>query len=492
MLKSLQILGLLMILAAEPLRAEPIKQHPVNPHYYLFNGQPTILITSAEHYGGVINKEFDYGKYFDALNAYGMNYTRIYAGAMFEPVGKWTPGNPLGVKPDSLVLPWARSAQPGYKLGGNQFDLDRWNPAYFARLKDFIAQAGKRGIVVEIAFFNAQYDDTWPLSPLYYQNNIQGMGQYAYQDAQTMRRPDLLRREDDYVRKITQEVNSFDNVVLEMCDEAPDVGTPPTPLDEAGAWVAHLVEVVTKTESTLHKQHLVAAQVEGPLNGPLDLSGSPNVSIIVAQYVWQMGNQMGGMKALDLEYYHNKPIELNETDYYPTWYKGDAVADARVEAWEFIVGGGGSFNNLNGRFTAEDPAGKTPDNAQILGALKNLREFMYSFDYLKMIPDKKFVVSGLPSGVFSRGISEAGKQYAFYHHHSEYNHPAEPDSYIVQPGSYVEDLRLNLPGGRYKADWVNPATGSLLATETFTHQGGERLFATPRHTVDIALRIKRQ
>jgi len=29
-----------------------IKVHPANPHYYLFRGRPTILITSAEHYGG--------------------------------------------------------------------------------------------------------------------------------------------------------------------------------------------------------------------------------------------------------------------------------------------------------------------------------------------------------------------------------------------------------------------------------------------------------
>jgi len=491
MLKLLGVLGLTVFFVAAPFWAEPIKHHPANPHYYSFNGQPTILITSAEHYGGVINKDFDYVKYFDALKAYGMNYTRIYAGAMFEPMGKFIQGNPLGPKPRSLVLPWARSVELGYLLGGNKFDLDRWNPEYFARLKDFIAKAGERGIAVEIAFFNAQYSDTWPISPLYYENNVQGVGKCDYQDAQTMRHPDLLRREDDYVRKITQEVNPFDNVVLEMCDEAPDIGIPPTSLDEAGAWVAHLAEVVTRTESTLPQKHLVAAQVEGPVNGPLDLSGSPNVSIIVTQYVWQAGMQMGGMKALELEYGHNKPIELNETDWYPVWYKGDAIADARVEAWEFIVGGGGSFNNLNGRFTAGDPAGNTPDNAQILGALRNLRKFMYGFDFLKMSPNVNFVVSGLPTGVFCRGMSDPGRQYALYHHHSEYKSPAGPSSYVVHPANYAEDLLLNLPGGSYKADWVNPASGSLLATETFVHHGGDRLFATPRHAVDIALRIKR-
>ena len=484
------LVGFMLMVGLGSAHADPIKLHPANPHYYLFNGQPTILITSAEHYGGVINKDFDYVTYFDALKSYGLNYTRIYAGAMFEPIGKFIEGNPLGPKPQSLILPWAQTDVPGYLHGGNKFDLDQWNPAYFERLKDFIAKAGERGIVVEICFFNAQYSDTWPISPLYYENNIQGEGNCPYQDAQTLKHPDVVRRESDYVRKITQEVNAYDNVILEICDEAPDIGHPPTPLDEAGAWVSHLADVVVEAEKPLPKKHLLAVQVEGPVGGPLDLSGTSKVNVIVNQYVWRAGFQMGGMRGLELEYAHKKPIELNETDWYPLWYRGDAVADSRVEAWEFVVGGGGSFNHLNGRFTAADPAGKTPDNARILSALKHLRDFMYSFDFLKMSPDKTFVLDGIPAGVYCRGISEPGKQYALYHHHSKYKENGT-SSYMVTPGSYTENLELVLPSGTYKADWVDPASGNLLGTETFTHHGGNRIFATPKHAVDIALRIKR-
>jgi hypothetical protein len=32
--------------------------------------------------------------------------------------------------------------------------------------------------------------------------------------------------------------------------------------------------------------------------------------------------------------------------YYPIWYAGDKVAASRVEAWEFVVGGGAGFNHL--------------------------------------------------------------------------------------------------------------------------------------------------
>ncbi|HUY85952.1 MAG TPA: hypothetical protein VMU77_02465, partial [Acidimicrobiales bacterium] len=102
-----------------------------NPHYLSFEGKPILLITSAEHYGAVVNGDFDFVRYLDALQSYGLNYTRIYPGYLFEPMGKFMAGNTLGAKPASLVLPWARSNRPGYLLSGNKFDLGQWNPEYF-------------------------------------------------------------------------------------------------------------------------------------------------------------------------------------------------------------------------------------------------------------------------------------------------------------------------------------------------------------------------
>ena len=49
--------------------AEPIRLHPDNPHYFLFRGKPTVLVTSAEHYGAVLNLDFDYVRYLEALKA---------------------------------------------------------------------------------------------------------------------------------------------------------------------------------------------------------------------------------------------------------------------------------------------------------------------------------------------------------------------------------------------------------------------------------------
>jgi hypothetical protein len=124
-----------------------------------------------------------------------------------------------------------------------------------------------------------------------------------------------------------------------------------------------------------------------------------------------------------------------------------------------------------------------------LRALKSLHDFMYSFDFLKMHPDKSFVRGGMPLGTFARGMSEAGKQYAYYHHHSSFGRNTA--SYKVVPGKYEENLVLHLPAGSYQADWVDAATGSVIHSEKFSHDGGNRKIDTPAHTVDSALRIKR-
>ena len=43
--------------------AQPVSLHPKNTHYLICHGQPLVLITSAEHYGAVLNTDFDFERY---------------------------------------------------------------------------------------------------------------------------------------------------------------------------------------------------------------------------------------------------------------------------------------------------------------------------------------------------------------------------------------------------------------------------------------------
>ena len=96
------------------------------------------------------------------LAQYGLNYTRIYPGAIVEPEGFWQVEDMMTPAGKDLIVPWMRSNVPGYKGGGNKFDLSKWDTAYFDRLRDFLKEADKRNIIVEMAFYNCQNKSYWP------------------------------------------------------------------------------------------------------------------------------------------------------------------------------------------------------------------------------------------------------------------------------------------------------------------------------------------
>ena len=202
-------------------RTDPIRLHPENPHYFLWRDSPTILITSAEHYGAVLNGAFNYTKYLDTLAANGFNLTRTFSGAYCEPVGAFNiEKNTLAPATGDLICPWARSDVPGYANGGNKFDLTRWDEKYFARLADFVAQAGRRNIVVEVVLFCPFYKDTmWQLSPMNASNNINGIGSMERTDVYTLNDRALLAVQEAMVRKVVEALKGCDNIYFEICNE---------------------------------------------------------------------------------------------------------------------------------------------------------------------------------------------------------------------------------------------------------------------------------
>ncbi len=167
----------------------PLRLLPENTHYLQWRGKPTVLITSGEHYGAVLNSAFDYEKYLTKLESLGFNLTRTFSGAYCEPPGAFNiQHNTLAPKRGDLICPWARSKTVGYPNGGNKFDLEKWGPAYFKRLRDFVSQASRRGVVVELVLFCPFYKDSmWELSPMNAANNVNGVGRCKREEAYTLK-----------------------------------------------------------------------------------------------------------------------------------------------------------------------------------------------------------------------------------------------------------------------------------------------------------------
>ncbi|MHC4085417.1 MAG: hypothetical protein ACYSWZ_19450 [Planctomycetota bacterium] len=440
---------------------KPIQLHPENGHYFLWRGKPKILITSGEHYGALLNRAFNYKKYLKTLDSHGFNLTRTFSGAYCEPVGAFKiKNNTLAPAKGQLICPWARSDTGGYANGGNKFELKKWDRAYFKRLRDLVAEAGKRNVVVELVLFCPFYkDDMWKLSPMNTANNVNGIGNMKRTEVYTLRDKKLLAVQDAMVRKIVEVLKDFDNVYYEICNEPYFGGV-------TLEWQAHIAKTIVKAEANFKAKHLIAQNIA---NKSRKVSKpNPHVSIFNFHYA-KPPTTVGENYGL------NKVIGDDETG-----FSGSEPKAYRLEGWDFIIAGGGLYNNLDYSFTVGSEDGTEKIDAPGGGGpvfrkqLEILKDFINSFDFIRMKPDNSIIKAGIPNKATARALVQPGKAYAIY----------------INGGNKAE-LVVELPRGEFRTDWVNTKTGKVDKKETFRHNGGNRTLHSPRYTDDIALGIKR-
>jgi hypothetical protein len=98
-----------------------------------------------------------------------------------------------------------------------------------------------------------------------------------------------------------------------------------------------------------------------------------------------------------------------------------------------------------------------------------LKDFLHSFAIPALEPRPGLVVSA--PGAFPRAI---GTSRAF-------------GVYLWGDGRTA--LTLELPGGRWREEWVDTKTGMIAKAEAWAHPGGRRVLASPAYQDDVALRL---
>lgn len=467
----------------------PVSIFPDNPHYMMYKGEPILLVTSDEHYGAVVNTEFDFIVFLDALKSKGFNFTRIYPGSYIECEDAFIEDNVLGVRDGKQILPWIRTSVTGAHSvqGGFKYDLDKWNEDYFTRLRDFCRHALTREIIVEICFFNGEYNPDWgkggwPIQAFNTNNNINGAGTCTWDKVMSLADPKLVDYQAKYVMEITRRLNDSDNVIFHICDEPWIADKDP---EVFGPWLNRMIDAFRSCEIGMPKKHLLGQTVDHYMrNNAGDYSDDDRIQYIDIEYA-------RGIKDLDNEYVHNKPIILIETGYYPVFYKGGhKIEDCRVEAWEFMLGGCAGFMNLNGLYSIDNETGEGTEIDQVQDIFVKLNDFLASMNVPVMKRDLSFILSEGSDSVHISGTSEPGRQYAFYVHHSKLD--KNGNTYLVIPGNYKQTYSFNIPAGKYIAEWIDPVSGTVKKTEKLDHKGGEVSLTTAEYLIDVALRIKRQ
>lgn len=459
---------LLLVLSMTAPRASaaerPLALHPDNPHYFLFRGKPAVLVTSGEHYGAVLNRDFDYIPYLDELHARKFNLTRTFSGVYREVPGSFgIVDNTLAPAKGRFLCPWA--------FNGDKFNLEKWDDDYFARLKDFIAQAGKRGIVVELSLFCAIYDDKlWAVNPMNAANNVQGVGKVGRLEVYTLKDKALTAAQEALVRKLAAELKDFDNLYYEVCNEPYFGGVTP-------AWNDRIVSVLHEAEQSLPQRHLIAQNIA---NGAKKIERpNPQVSLFNFHYAAPPDTVAQNAKL-------DRPIADDETG-----FRGTADLPYRTEAWDFLLVGGAVYSNLDYSFSCQHPDGTAKVTTSPGGGgpalrrqLQILKEFMDGLDFVSMRPDNGVLKGGQITAPLSGNPPEAkatarvlaapGRVYAVY----------------VRGGTHAS-LELELPAGTYRAEWINTKTGAVDKHEEIEHKGGRTTLSSPAYREDTVLRMRR-
>ncbi len=483
----------LFLLTIPPVRAQekaeaPIALHPQNPHYFLYRDRAVALVGSGEHYGAVLNRDFDYHKYLVTVEAEGMNYTRLFGGSYVE-----VPAKSFGILRNDLaptagrfVAPWARSETAAYAGGGNKFDLEKWNPEYFSRLHDFLAEAARRGIVVEITLFSSQYGEMqWNVSPFKRENNVNSTDAIDWKKLNTLENGNILAYQERYARKLVGEASAYPNVIFEIANEPwsdrpvlADVVNPylftgrdqypnsvDLPDEATMAWQARVAEWIASEEASLPNKHLIAQDCCNFGYAVRDVL--PRVSVVNFHYAYA--------EAATLNYGIGKALSYDETGFLGR----DDESYAR-QAWNFMLSGGGVFDHLDYSFSVEHEDGKDLEangpgggSPGLRKRLRILSEFLKGLPLVEMAPD--FVTVKHAAGVVAHALSSPEGEHAIY-----------------LDGKGPTEIVLSLPAGEYEMGWVDVGTGVNSGTETFHHAGGEKVMRTPPFKSGIAMRLRRR
>ena len=199
----------------------------------------------------------------------------------------------------------------------------------------------------------------------------------------TMKHAGLVAIEDAMVHKIVTELNGFDNLYYEICNEPYFGGV-------TLEWQRHIAGVIHTTEQGLPNRHLISQNIS---NGSKRVEDpDPNVSILNFHYSHPP-------ESVAMNYELRRVIGNNETG-----FDGQADATYRIQGWNFLTAGGGLYNNLDYSFSVGHEDGSFHYNAATPGggspALRNqlgiLLRFFNSLDLVHLQPSDAVANPGNP------------------------------------------------------------------------------------------------
>lgn len=240
----------------------PLKPLETNPNYFTDNTGQAIVLSGShtwENFQDISSEEnlpeFDWKEYLDMMEQKKHNFMRLWVWE--HPYGASWSKMPITIEP----MPYQRTGKEKAFDGKPRFDLDRWNEAYFLRLRQRVKEAGEKGIYVSVMLFQGwslnkmgiKETDPFLSHPFHIQNNSNGVDvkdktpdKDGAATLHSLENREVLARQEAYVKKVIETVNDLDNVLYEIINEG---GTT--------EWCYHMIRYIRETEKKMPRQHMI-------------------------------------------------------------------------------------------------------------------------------------------------------------------------------------------------------------------------------------------
>jgi Family of unknown function (DUF6298) len=272
----------------------PLVVSTANPRYFTVasNQRKAVYLTGSHIWNNLHDgmgpgaacaeppERLDYRAYLDFRAEHGPNFIRLWR---WEQVRSQAAGGDFHLC--MTPQPWARTGPGSAKDGKPRFDLERFEEAFFDRLRDRVAAAGERGMYVAVMLF-----DGWALHlspapdhveghPFHAANNINGVGIGSIVDYQVLPLdPRVQALQEAYVRKVVDTLHDLPNLLWEVANEssgggqvdpafAQALGLAGTPeWGDSTAWQYWVIDTVKRYEAeTGYDRHPIGMTMQFPV-----------------------------------------------------------------------------------------------------------------------------------------------------------------------------------------------------------------------------------
>ena len=442
-----------------------------NPNYFKDANGAVLILNGSQTWNTFQDwgsdgslQTLDFSAFVSFLTKHGHNFTLLWITEM----PKFCDFPATASSPPDLVaspLPWLRTGPGNATDGGLKFDLTKFNPTFFDRLRTRTETLNRARIYVGVYLFTGEWLNIFRCAgdgyPFTRANNVNGVddgytGGKRGTGSITMNAPNAITRfQDAYVEKVIDTLNDLPNVLWIVSEEAPANST---------WWNNHQIAHVRAYESKKPYRHAI---------GYAALIGSTDATLYNSDADWVApAARISPAESCGSGHPRCK-VNVNDSDhsYWEIWK--DTPQVNRNYAWEnFMLGNQVLFMDPYVAYYPRENRNLcvSPTNAICSGPDKRYDNLRDNLGYILRYSRKLNLAKVTPSSsLASTGFCLAQTPLV----------GAEYLVYAPSGGSFTMNLSAMSASRTLSIEWFNPSTGVVTTGSPIPAGSSSQSFSPP-------------